>query len=80
MVIRSREVPPQTLEEAARLAAYYSKARHAGTVPVDYTLIKHVWKPNGARPGFVLYDHQKTLFVSPDPALAERLRADPGRG
>ncbi len=76
VVIRSREVPPKTLEEAARLAAYYSKARHAGTVAVDYTLVKHVWKPTGARPGFVLYDHQKTVFVPPDPALAERLRAD----
>ncbi|MDI3327091.1 MAG: NFACT RNA binding domain-containing protein [Alicyclobacillaceae bacterium] len=77
VVVRSRNVPPKTLEEAACLAAYYSKARHSANVPVDYTLVKHVWKPNGARPGFVLYDHQRTVFVTPDPALPERLRARP---
>ncbi|MBX6394140.1 MAG: NFACT family protein [Alicyclobacillaceae bacterium] len=79
VIIRSREVPPRTLEEAAHLAAYYSKARHSGSVPVDYTLVKHVWKPNGARPGFVLYDHQRTIFVTPDPTLPERLRVRPGK-
>ncbi|MCL6598322.1 MAG: NFACT family protein [Alicyclobacillus macrosporangiidus] len=61
-----RELPETTLHEAALLAAYFSRGREAGTVAVDYTRIKHVWKPNGARPGFVLYDHQKTLYVHPE--------------
>lgn len=74
VVIRSKEVPESTLLEAAALAAYFSKGRESSQVPVDFTLIKHVWKPNGAKPGFVLYDNQKTLFVTPDASLAEKLQ------
>ncbi|ALS21546.1 MULTISPECIES: Rqc2 family fibronectin-binding protein [Paenibacillus] len=66
VVIRSSEYGEATLHEAARLAAYYSQARESSQVPVDYTLIRHVRKPNGAKPGFVIYEHQKTLFVTPD--------------
>lgn len=74
VVIRAKDVPEQTLLEAAQLAAFYSKGRESSQVPVDYTLIKHVWKPNGSKPGFVLFDNQKTLYVTPDAALADRLR------
>lgn len=77
VIIRAKEVPDTTLREAAMLAATYSKASESSRVPVDYTLVKHVWKPNGAKPGMVLYEGQKTLYVNPDPALAERLRAKP---
>ncbi|WP_067931519.1 Rqc2 family fibronectin-binding protein [Alicyclobacillus kakegawensis] len=68
VVIRrqSETVPERTLREAAMLAAYYSKARDSSNVAVDYTDIRHVWKPNGARPGHVLYNQQRTLFVTPD--------------
>lgn len=59
------EIPEQTIEEAALLAAYYSKAQNGENVPVDCTLRKHVRKPRGAKPGMVIYDHQKTLYVSP---------------
>ncbi|WDL97422.1 Rqc2 family fibronectin-binding protein [Alicyclobacillus sp. ALC3] len=59
-------VPDSTLHEAALLAAYFSKARDSANVPVDCTQVKHVWKPSGGRPGLALYDHYKTLFVSPD--------------
>lgn len=48
---------------AARLAAAHSKARGSGNVPVDYTRIKHVWKPRGAPAGQVHYTDQKTVFV-----------------
>ena len=58
---------------AAQLAAYYSQARTSSQVPVDYTLIKHVRKPNGAKPGFVIYDHQKTLYITPDESYINRL-------
>ena len=48
---------------AARLAAANSKARGSSNVPVDYTRIKHVWKPRGAPAGQVHYTDQKTVFV-----------------
>lgn len=66
VVIRSTSFGESTLEEAAMLAAHYSQARSSSQVPVDYTLIRHVRKPNGAKPGYVIYEQQKTLFVTPD--------------
>ncbi|MEC0205159.1 NFACT RNA binding domain-containing protein [Paenibacillus lautus] len=74
VVIRSSEYGDATLQEAAQLAAYYSQAKESSSVPVDYTLIRHVRKPNGAKPGFVIYDNQKTLFVTPD---EQRIKAMP---
>ena len=65
--------PGRDLEEAAILAALHSKARTSGSVPVDYTLRKYVRKPRGAASGAVLPDRVKTLFVRPDPEVAERL-------
>ncbi|MED4603569.1 NFACT family protein, partial [Paenibacillus validus] len=73
VVIRSAEFGDATLLEAAQLAAYYSQAKESSGVPVDYTLVKHVRKPSGAKPGFVIYDHQKTLFVTPDPERIKQL-------
>lgn len=67
----SAEIPQETLEEAALLAAYFSRGRDSANVPVDFTEVRHIWKPNGARPGLVLYDHQRTLFVTPERALVE---------
>ena len=56
-------VPDKTLEEAAMLAAHYSKAKGSSKVPVDYTNVKNIHKPNGARPGMVIYYTNKTLYV-----------------
>lgn len=75
VVIRAREYPERTLLEAAVLAAYFSKARQGSQVPVDYTLVKHVKKPGGAKPGFFIYENQRTVYVTPDETLVERLRA-----
>lgn len=50
---------------AATLAAYYSKARQSSQVAVDYTRIKYVKKPSGARPGMVIYTNQQTVYVTP---------------
>ncbi|MFR3286225.1 MAG: hypothetical protein ACLTQU_02380, partial [Enterococcus casseliflavus] len=58
-----------TLMEAAELAAYFSKYRQSAQVPVDYVQVKHIRKPNGAKPGFVIYENQKTLFVTPDEGI-----------
>jgi predicted ribosome quality control (RQC) complex YloA/Tae2 family protein len=66
VVIRGGDFGNATLEEAAMLAAHYSQARDSSLIPVDYTFIRHVRKPNGAKPGFVIYDNQKTLFITPD--------------
>ncbi len=73
VVIRSAEFGNATLEEAAMLAAHYSQARSSSMVPVDYTLIRHVHKPSGSKPGFVIYDRQKTLFITPDEARLQEL-------
>lgn len=77
VVIRTNNnnnIPEQTLVEAAHLAAYYSKAKSSGQVPIDYTRKKYVKKPNGAKPGMVIYQEQKTLFITPNQQLIEKLK------
>src|SRR5690625_3611638 len=73
VVIKSNHPSEQTILEAAQLAAYYSKARQSASVPVDYTKIKHVKKPSGSKPGYVTYDNQKTVFVTPDKEVVDKL-------
>jgi predicted ribosome quality control (RQC) complex YloA/Tae2 family protein len=73
VLIRGQDYGDATLQEAAVLAAYYSKARESSSVPVDYTRVRNVRKPNGAKPGFVIYDGQKTLFVTPDEAMIQQM-------
>ena len=65
IVTNGSEPDEKTILYAAQLAAYHSKAREAGKVPVDYTKIRYVSKPQGAKPGMVIYVNQKTLFVTP---------------
>lgn len=64
----------QSLNEAAALAAWFSQARDSSKVPVDYTPIRYVKKPGGARPGMVIYTTYETAQVTPDGELAKRLR------
>ncbi len=65
LVTEGRAPTPQAMEEAAKLAARHSKAKDSAQVPVDYTQVRHVSKPQGARPGMVVYVNYKTLFVDP---------------
>ncbi len=65
LITDRQKVDPATLEEAASIAAYYSKGRNSENVPVDYTQIAHVKKPKGAKPGKVIFTHNKTLYVTP---------------
>ena len=58
---------------AANLAAYFSKARNSSSVPVDYTEKRFVKKPSGAKPGFVIYTNQQTLYVTPDHSSIENI-------
>jgi predicted ribosome quality control (RQC) complex YloA/Tae2 family protein len=66
--------PERTIEEAARLAVFYSQARDGGKTLVDYTMVRNVRKPSGSLPGKVIYSDYSTISVSADEALAERLR------
>ncbi|HPU43993.1 MAG TPA: hypothetical protein PLS98_07250, partial [Dictyoglomaceae bacterium] len=64
-----KEPPESTILEAATLAGYFSKGRDSTYVSVDYTKRKYVQKPKGAKPGFVIYRNEKTIFVKPEEAL-----------
>jgi len=76
-VIIQHESPDETtLLEAATVAAYFSKARSSSQVPVDFTEARYVKKPSGAKPGFVIYTDQTTVYVTPDAGLVQRLKKD----
>ena len=70
------EVPDETYMQAARLAAYYSKGRGSENVPVDYTEVKNVKKPSGAKPGMVIYVNYNTLYVNPSEEEKDKLAAN----
>ena len=59
----------EDLRCAAQIAAYHSKGRSSANVPVDYTKVRYVKKPSGAKPGFVIFTHNRTLYV--DPSIPE---------
>ena len=61
-----READSRSVREAAALAAYFSQARDSANVPVDYTPVRYVKKPAGARPGYVIYETYQTVYVTPD--------------
>lgn len=61
----SENISNDTLIKCAKLAAYYSKGRLSSNVPVDYCFVKYVKKPNGSKPGMVIYTNNKTLNVTP---------------
>ena len=71
------ELAKDTLELAAMLAAHFSKAQDGSNTPVDYTQIRYVKKPSGAKPGFVIFTNQTTVYVTPDEdVLAPVLASD----
>lgn len=78
VIIKSdnRTVSNTAILEAAMLAAYYSKARNSSNVSVDYTEVKNVKKPSGAKPGAVVYNNFNTLLVSVNKQAIEKLRRD----
>ncbi len=73
IVTNGNEVPEDTLIEAAIIAAYHSRARQSSGVPVDYTQVKNLKKPQGAKPGKVIYHVYNTLYVTPDRDLVNKL-------
>ncbi len=70
---QGKEIPKTTIEQAAIIAAYNSKARNSTKVSVDFTPVKYVRKPNGAKPGMVIYDTYQTILVTPDEELVQSL-------
>ena len=74
VIIKSNNPSDETLFEAAMLAAYFSKFRSSANVPIDYVQIKNIRKPNGSKPGFVIYEGQKTLTVTPTEDFVLELR------
>lgn len=80
IVTGGRQPGDATLKEAAMLAAYHSRAKDSSQVPVDYTQVRYVSKPQGAKPGMVIYVHYQTLFVTPQHELTEKLKKTLKRG
>ena len=74
VILRSggRDVSDTAIVEAARLAALYSKAKTSENVPVDYVPVRYVKKPSGAKPGKVIFTHNRTLYVDPGEPGADK--------
>lgn len=68
------EITDTAIHDCAVIAAYFSKARESSNVAVDYTLVKNVKKPNGAKPGYVIYNPYKTEYVTPTLEETEELK------
>ena len=69
-----RDIPVQTQNEAAMLAAYYSSYSGQAKVEVDYTFVKNIKKTNDLKPGMVIYDTYNTAYISPDTDVIGRLK------
>ncbi len=74
IVTEGRAVPDSTLAQAAILAAYYSKGKTSSLVPVDYTHKRNVKKPNGAKPGFVIYTTNQTAYINPSEEEVSKIK------
>lgn len=74
LVTQGREPGKQAIQEAAMLAAYYSRGRESSNVAVDYTRVREVSKPQGAAPGMVIYVGNRTVYATPDPKLIENMK------
>ena len=76
VILKTGGVEPDetSLTEAAMLAAWFSQGKDSGQVPVDYTPVRVVKKPAGAKPGFVVYNTYSTMYVTPAEELVKKLR------
>jgi predicted ribosome quality control (RQC) complex YloA/Tae2 family protein len=66
-------ISEDTLLEAGNLAAFFSKSKNSSSVPVDYTEVKNVRKPSGAKPGMVIYSTNKTIYLTPKESTLKKL-------
>lgn len=74
LVTDGKEPTDTAMTEAAMIAAYHSKAKNSSLVPVDYTAVRNIKKPSGAKPGFVIYTVYQTAYVTPDEEKVHALR------
>lgn len=74
LFLEGKKPTQRAIEEAAMLAACFSRGRDSSNVAVDYTEVRHVSKPQGSKPGMVIYVANKTIFAVPDREAAEKLR------
>ncbi|MDD4834859.1 MAG: NFACT RNA binding domain-containing protein [Lutispora sp.] len=72
--LEGKKPDDNALMEAANLAAYYSKGKLSSNVPVDYTWKKNVKKPSGAKPGKVIYENNKTIYITPDEEKVKNMK------
>ena len=68
------EAPDRDMTEAAEIAAYHSGAAGGDNIAVDYTAVRNIKKPAGARPGYVIYHTNQTAYVTPDPEKIKKMR------
>lgn len=76
LVCDGREPTNEAMTEAAEIAAWHSQARGSSQIPVDYSQVRNIKKPNGAKPGMVIYHVYQTAFVTPDEKKMEKLRVE----
>lgn len=74
IIADKKEITETAIYEAAVIAAYYSKAKNSSSVAVDYTLVKNVKKPVGAKPGKVIYNTYNTVYVTPTKEIVEKTK------
>ena len=76
VILQSSEATDEDIKETAEIAAYFSKAKNSAHVQVDYVVDKRVKKPNGAKPGFVIYTGQNSIEVTPEKerVLSKRIK------
>ena len=74
LICDGREPTDTAMTEAAEIAAWHSQARGSSQIPVDYSQVRNIKKPNGAKPGMVIYHVYQTAFVTPDEKRIEAMR------
>ena len=74
VIVRKQDLDEYTIRLAANIAALFSKGKNSSSVPVNYTLIKTLKKPAASKPGKVILDHYKTIYIDPDPNILNELK------
>lgn len=69
VVVHSQNLDEYTIRLASQIAAYFSKGKHSSSVPVNYTLVKTLKKPQGGKPGQVILSHYSTIYIDPDESI-----------
>lgn len=73
VVVHSEELNEYTIRLASKIAAYFSKGKHSSSVPVNYTQIKTLKKPQGAKPCQVILNHYSTIYIDPDDSFLNEI-------